>query len=186
MYVTCHCIEMLKWTGLEVGKLTSLSHCHTGICMSAHHVINQMWLFIWGLVNHMWVPLKWECEDELGRKGITQHTLKKTAVLSWMFLLLEIWYVKVKKWQVVFGWYCDYVFSGKQSLPLRNYVKVHTHMHSGVIGRNVCIFVWTSSIAVHVQFRRQEEIGLTRHKFMYVILSQNVSDKCVVTLQIYV
>jgi hypothetical protein len=103
-----------------------------------------------------------------------------------MFLLLEIWYVKVKKWQVVFGWYCDYVFSGKPSLPLHNYVKVHTHMHSGVIGRNVCIFVWTSSISVHVQFRRQEEIGLTRHKFMYVILSQNVSDKCVVTLQIYV
>jgi len=42
----------------------------------------------------------------------------KTPFLSWIFLLLEIWYVKVKKWQVVFGWHCDYVFSEKQSLPV--------------------------------------------------------------------
>jgi len=50
---------------------------------------------------------------------IIQRVLKnKTSFLSWIFLLLEIWYVKVKKWQVVFGWHCDYVFSEKQSLPL--------------------------------------------------------------------
>jgi hypothetical protein len=71
----------------------------------------------------MWVPLKRGHADELERQEIVQHALKnKTEFLSWMFLLLEIWYVKVKKWQVVFGWRCDYVFSGKQSLSVCDYV----------------------------------------------------------------
>jgi hypothetical protein len=87
--------------------------------MSVHHIINQESAFTRGLVNHMWVSVKSGCEDELERQEIIEHMLKnKTSFLSWMFLLLEIWYVKVKKWQVVFGWHCDFVFSGKQSLAV--------------------------------------------------------------------
>jgi hypothetical protein len=105
-----------------VWKRTSLLHCRMHVHVGTP-VTTQTSLFARGVTSHRLFPLKLRREDELeGQVNVQQALKNKTVFCSWMFLLFKIWYEKVKKWQVVFGWRCDYVFSGQQSLSVCDYV----------------------------------------------------------------